>query len=76
MSDRSQYRTVVEWSSEDNAFVARVPALNAMGHGDTAEEAVREASIGADGILAVMHDEGRPLPPPDVAEEAEKIINS
>jgi len=60
--DQRRYRTVVEWSPEDKAFVARVPALNAMGHGDTAEDAVHEAGIGAEGILAVMRDEARRTP--------------
>ena len=37
------YRIVVEFSEEDECWIARVPALpNCAAHGDTAEEAIRE----------------------------------
>jgi predicted RNase H-like HicB family nuclease len=64
---RFGYRVVVEWSNEDDAFVARVPAVGAYGHGDSAEDAVREAQIGARGILDSLRAHGRPLPPEDAA---------
>ena len=50
----AKHRVVVEWSEEDHAFVARVPSLpGCAAHGDTEEEAVREARSAAEGILAV-----------------------
>lgn len=57
------YRFVVEWSEEDEAFVARVPALpNCAAHGDTADEAIREVQEAAQGMLAVL---GAAAPPSD-----------
>ena len=60
------YRIVVEWSQEDGCYVSRVPALpGCMAHGDSPEEAVKEAQVGAEGILEVMEETGRSIPPPD-----------
>lgn len=65
MATKFPYRISIEWSDDDEAYVARVPAVGAMAHGDTPAEAVEEAQTAADGILAVMAKEGRPLPAPD-----------
>jgi predicted RNase H-like HicB family nuclease len=51
------HRIIVEWSEEDEAYVARVPALNAAAHGDTPEEATREAVVAAQGILESVAEE-------------------
>jgi antitoxin HicB len=59
------YRIVTEWSNEDQAFIARVPALaGCAAHGETPEGAAKEAREAAAGILASMeaHNE---TPPPD-----------
>lgn len=41
-----RYRILVEWSDEDQAFIARVPALpGCMAHGPTAEKAAHEAEV-------------------------------
>jgi antitoxin HicB len=59
------YRIVTEWSNEDQAFIARVPALaGCAAHGETPEEAAREAREAAAGILASM-DAHNEMPPPD-----------
>ena len=43
MVEPFSYRVVVEWSGEDAAFVARVPALaGCAAHGRTPESATRE----------------------------------
>jgi predicted RNase H-like HicB family nuclease len=45
MKDAFKYRIVVEWSDEDQAFVARVPVLpGCAAHGATAEKATHEPS--------------------------------
>lgn len=60
------YRIVVEWSEEDDAFVARVPALpGCAAHGDTEAEAVQEARVAADLIVKAMKARKRKIPPPD-----------
>lgn len=70
MNEPFPYRIIVEWSQEDEAYVSRVPALPGLGaHGDTAADAANEATIAGEGILEVMREEDRELPPPDVAVE-------
>lgn len=61
------YRVVAEWSDEDRAFVARVPALaGCAAHGRTPEQAIRQAVIAARGIIASMRAHGDPIPPQDL----------
>jgi predicted RNase H-like HicB family nuclease len=60
------YRVVVAYSPEDQAYVARVPALEGVAaHGVTAEEATREAQVAARALLATLERHQRPIPPPD-----------
>ena len=66
MKEPLKYRIVVEWSDDDQAFVARVPALpGCAAHGATAEKATREAERAAARMLDVLREDGRPLPPED-----------
>lgn len=70
------YRTVVEWSGEDECFVATAPAFEALAaHGETQEEAVRELRVAGEAMIASMKARRRPLPEPDadVADFAGKI---
>jgi len=61
------YRVVVEWSDEDAAFIARVPALaGCAAHGATPESATREAVAAARGIVDSMLAHGDVLPTKDV----------
>lgn len=65
-----RYRIVVEWSDEDEAFVARVPALpGCMAHGSTSAAAARQAQAAAEGILEVMAGRGQAPPPEDIAAD-------
>ena len=66
MAELFGYRVVVEWSDEDRAFVARVPALpGCAAHGRTPEQATREAVVAARGIVDVMRAHRDPIPPAD-----------
>lgn len=49
----------VQWSDEDGVFIARVPALGpaVAAHGDTAEEAVREAIVAATAVIESIAEE-------------------
>jgi antitoxin HicB len=68
MAEPFNYRVVVEWSAEDDAFVARVPALpGCAAHGRTPESATREAVIAARGIIESMRAHGDALPMSDLA---------
>jgi predicted HicB family RNase H-like nuclease len=63
------YRISIEWSPEDEAFVGRVPALGATGHGDTAGDAAREAEVAARGMLAELKKHKQAAPPSDLVGE-------
>jgi len=65
-----RYRIVVEWSDEDDRFLARVPALpGCMAHGKTEGTAAHEARKAAEAILAVMKEDGDEPPPFDTAAD-------
>jgi predicted RNase H-like HicB family nuclease len=67
MAQEFGYRVVVEWSDEDRAFVARVPALpGCAAHGRSPEQATREAVVAARGIVDAMRAHKDPIPPADV----------
>jgi predicted RNase H-like HicB family nuclease len=67
MTEPFNYRVVVEWSEEDDAFIARVPALpGCAAHGRTPESATREAVVAARGILESMRAHGDALPLSDL----------
>ena len=66
MKKQFPYRIVVGWSEDDDAFVARVPALqHCAAHGNTPDAAVREVVTAAEGVLEVMREDGQKLPRPD-----------
>jgi len=65
-----RYRIVVEWSDEDRAFVARVPALpGCAAHGHTAEAAARGVRRAAEAMLAVLREDNDPPPPEDATAD-------
>ena len=70
MKTKWTYPINVAWSDDDDAFIARVPALaHCIGHGDTHEEAVKCAKKMAKLMLASMADRGVALPAPTVTTE-------
>ncbi len=70
MSKAFRYRVVTEWSDEDDAFIARVPALpGCAAHGATVEKAAKEAQSAAQAILEIMHEHRDPLPPEDASAD-------
>ena len=70
MKRAGRYRIVIEWSREDQAFVARVPALpRCAAHGETAEQAAREAQQAADLMIDVLRAAGKPAPPEDAVAD-------
>ncbi len=65
-----RYAINVEWSAEDECFVARVPAWKYLAaHGDTPESAVREAKRALKGSILAMRGADKSLPEPDLAAE-------
>jgi antitoxin HicB len=64
------YRILVEWSDEDECFIARVPAVETLAtHGDTPEEATREAMVATKLMLEALAAHGRPIPASDTAAD-------
>lgn len=65
-----RYRILTEWSEEDAAFVARVPAFPGCGaHGKSADEATREARLAAEGMLDVLRVDREAAPPEDAVAD-------
>lgn len=59
------YHINVFYSKEDEAYIADIPDLKyCSAHGETPEEALREVLIAKEGVLAVMREEGLPIPEP------------
>ncbi len=59
------YPIVVYYTPEDGGFFAVVPDLpGCTAHGETPEEALREAQIAQEGWLEVVRDRGWPIPEP------------
>jgi predicted HicB family RNase H-like nuclease len=64
------YRIVTAWSDADECYVCRAPAWPGLGaHGDTAEEAIREALVAGKAMLSIQQEMGRPVPMSDVGVE-------
>ena len=61
----SDYHINIFYSDEDQAYIADIPDLKyCSAHGETPEEALREVLIAKEGVLAVMREEGLPIPAP------------
>jgi predicted RNase H-like HicB family nuclease len=60
-----RYEVIIYWSDEDQVFVADVPELpGCMSHGDTHEEALREAGVAVALWLDTAKEFGRAIPEP------------
>ena len=69
MHDDDRYPIVVAWSEEDRVWVADVTDLKyCTAHGDTPEEALREAVIARTLWLRAAREEGIALPAPTVPD--------
>ncbi len=62
-----RYTMVIQWSSDDEAFVVCLPeweghVLNPVTHGETYEQAAKHGLEVLEGIIAVTLDGGESLP--------------
>jgi len=63
----SRHSVIVQWSEEDQAFIATVPELPGLSaFGETQEEALRELDIAKGAFLDVMREDGQEIPEPDI----------
>jgi predicted RNase H-like HicB family nuclease len=64
----TRYSVVIQWSEEDQAYLARAPELpGCITHGDTYEEALKNALEVIDLWIEAAQKSGRPIPPPRLA---------
>ncbi len=61
----SRYEIIIFWSDEDGCFVAEVPELpGCMAHGETHEDALRNAKEAMALWIDTAKQAGRPVPAP------------
>lgn len=61
-----RYRTVIQWSEDDNAYVAAIPALpGCMADGETREQALQNLNDTAELWIAKAKKLGRDVPEPE-----------
>jgi predicted RNase H-like HicB family nuclease len=59
------YEIILNWSDDDNVFVATVPELpGCMAHGDTEEEARRQINLAMELWVDTAREFRRPIPQP------------
>ena len=64
--ERLKYRMEVQWSPDDDCYVATMPELlGCTAHGGTWAEAAREAEVARDLWLETAEEMGRKLPVAD-----------
>ena len=59
-----RYEIILYWSAEDTAFIAEVPELPGMAHGDTQEEALANVKEAMRLWLDTAREFGDPIPEP------------
>jgi len=65
-SQEARYSLTIEWSDEDQAYIATIPEFGAKTHGDTYEDAFRLGRELMDEVTAAYQQLGRALPAPRV----------
>jgi len=67
MKDSDRYIKIVEWSEEDQCYIGSSPGLFGGGcHGNDARAVFDELCTIIDETIALLHEDGIPLPPPTV----------
>src|SRR5207244_5670393 len=79
MKDSARYPKIVEWSDEDQCFVGSCPGLFYGGcHGQDEKQVFEELCQMVDEMIALFHQDGKPLPPPtsgrDLANRLAEIV--
>jgi len=66
----NKYSINVQWSNEDDCYVATVPEFPALvALGDTQEEALAEAKAALQGFIEIYQEDGLPLPYPKLVHD-------
>lgn len=77
MKDSDRYLKIVEWSDEDACYVGSCPGLFYGGcHGSNEQEVFAELCQIVEETIALIHQDGKPLPPPTAGQGiAERIAS-
>lgn len=71
---QAKYRTVIEWSDEDQCFVVSLPAFEAVMQpvtdGQTYEEAAKHGQEALESLIEFYQAEGLTLPVPQTLQVA------
>ena len=60
-----RYEIIIFWSDEDDAYIAHMPELRGCSaHGDSYEDALREAQVAMSLWIDTAKEFGDPIPPP------------
>ncbi len=60
------YSMIIEWDSQDNIFVVRVPELpGCVTHGNTYEEAIQQGKDAIESWIMAAIADNEPLPSPN-----------
>jgi predicted RNase H-like HicB family nuclease len=61
------YQITVVWSTQDEAYEARVPVIKGcLAYGNSPEKAVKEVQVAAAAMLQVLAEVGKAIPAPDL----------
>ena len=75
MTDSARYVKIVEWSDADGAFVGQCPGvIGPCCHGPDEAEVYRELCQIVEDWVALMQQDGRPLPPSTVGRNVSGMI--
>jgi predicted RNase H-like HicB family nuclease len=59
------YELIIDWSGADDCYVVKVPDLpGCMAHGDTRQEAVKQAEVAISFWLETAKEDGIAIPAP------------
>ena len=70
-----RYSMIIQWSDEDQCYLVHLPEFPTQkyhSHGNTYEEAVKNAQEVIEMLVAEYQEDGKPLP---VAKSLEQLIN-
>lgn len=71
----SHYTIIIQWSDEDNCFVVSFPEWGEFchTHGDTYEEAIKNAQEVLEMLIETSLENGEPLPEPQTLGKSRKV---
>ena len=72
-----KYTVIIQWSEEEQCFVVGLPEFNdvmqPVTHGDTYEEALKNAQEVLELLIESYQEEGKPLPTPKTFVQQFKV---